>query len=108
MRSDDPNGQNDRTDLDQENQFRVVSVEARESDLDLVRRSPYRPAASEKCCIQRPYRRPHSITRALDQKLLAQRAATTEDSNVQRETVPEERYGIMQNYSKQPASERRT
>src|SRR3546814_14826880 len=34
-----------------------------------------------KCRIQRPYRRPHSITCTLDQKLLAPRAATTEDAS---------------------------
>lgn len=43
---DDPNGQNDRTDLEQENQLISMSPGARESDLDLVRRSPYRPAGS--------------------------------------------------------------
>src|SRR3546814_13824395 len=35
-----------------------------------------------KCRIQRPYRRPHSITCTLDQKLLAPRAATTEDTSI--------------------------
>ena len=44
---DDPNGQNDRTDLDPENQLISMSPRARESVLDLIRRSPYRPAASE-------------------------------------------------------------
>ena len=75
---DDPNGQNDRTDLDQENQEIAESFEARCQDLDLTRRSPYRPAAPGKRRNQRPDRRPHSITSSLDQKLLASRAATTE------------------------------
>ena len=62
---DDSNGQNDRTDLGQENQHSSTSRKARPIDLDLIRRSPYRPAASEKCRNRRPYRRPHSITRTL-------------------------------------------
>ena len=73
----DPNGQNDRTDLDQENQLRVVSIEARESDLDLVRRSPYRPAASENAAFKGLTEdRTRSLAHS-DQKLLASRAATT-------------------------------
>ena len=43
---DDPNGQNDRTSLGQENQLSVMSIQARRTDLDLLRRSPYRQAAS--------------------------------------------------------------
>src|SRR3546814_12083098 len=40
-----------------------------------------------KCRIQRPYRRPHSITCTLDQKLLAPRAATTEDTSTRKKTM---------------------
>lgn len=38
---DDPNGQNDRTDLDQENQFMTLSDKARQRDLDLIRADHY-------------------------------------------------------------------
>ena len=48
--------------------------------MDLIRGSPYRPAASGKRCNQRPDRRPRSITCSPVQKLLASRAATTEGS----------------------------
>ncbi|WP_208858217.1 hypothetical protein, partial [Ensifer sp. LC163] len=75
---DDPNGRYDRTDLDQENQCKAMSDKARLTDLDLIRRSPYRPAASESVA-------PKGLTedRArslvnLDQNLLALWAATTE------------------------------
>lgn len=41
-----PEWANDRKDLDRENQPRIMSRRARDSDLDPTRRSPYRPAAS--------------------------------------------------------------
>ncbi|WP_264812419.1 hypothetical protein [Gluconacetobacter sacchari] len=50
--------------------------------MDLTRRSPYRLAASGKRRVQRPDRRPHSITRSTGQKLLALRTATTEAATI--------------------------
>jgi len=56
-----------------------MSNKARPIDLDLIRRSPYRPAASENAaCKGLTEDRTRSLAH-LDQKLLAPRAATTEE-----------------------------
>ena len=55
-----------------------MSLVARCQDLDLIRRSPYRPAASDSAAfIGLTEDRNRSLAQ-LDQKLLASRAATTE------------------------------
>lgn len=59
----------------------LLEPRAREQDLDLIRRSPYRPAAPRQAATLRPDRRPHSITAHDGHKTLALWAATTEEQS---------------------------
>jgi hypothetical protein len=55
-----------------------MSLVARIQDLDLIRRSPYRPAASDSAASTGLTEDRNRSLAQLDQKLLASRAATTE------------------------------